>query len=364
MPQEVEFNQPSSAEPVGPAPEVETKTGAEIPKPEAAPSPPPPAKPAVTPEPAKTAVMPGPAKPAKPDQPAEANQKIGLTRPLEADKSTAAAKELEPLSASRPRRLAAWSFGLGGIALIVLFCAGCLLGTGYLALQTEMGHDVAVALRLIDEDTGAESASAEAATATAEAALAAANSPLPTPTLPPTSTPTSLPPTETPIPTETSTPTPEPVETATATPVPTDTPLPTETPTPEPPPATPTPVPTEPPVEETEPATNYGPPVLLEPENDFRFIGGNTIVLRWQPVGELASDEQYAVRLVYNFNNQVTYQGANIKETEWTIPLSLYGQIDPPENRYEWFVVVERMNEDGTATAVSPESEHRTFTWK
>ena len=102
----------------------------------------------------------------------------------------------------------------------------------------------------------------------------------------------------------------------------------------------------------------------MEPEDNFRFIGGNTIVLRWQSIGELASDEQYAVRLVYRFNNQVAYQGANIKETEWTIPISLFGQIDPPENLYEWYVVVERLNEDGSGTAISPESEHRRFTWK
>jgi hypothetical protein len=81
-------------------------------------------------------------------------------------------------------------------------------------------------------------------------------------------------------------------------------------------------------------------------------------------VGELAPDEQYAVRLVYRFNNAVTYQGANVKETEWTIPLSMYGQIDGPEYLYEWFVVVERLNDDGSGTAISPESERRRFVWR
>jgi hypothetical protein len=107
----------------------------------------------------------------------------------------------------------------------------------------------------------------------------------------------------------------------------------------------------------------YGAPVILEPKNGFPFIGGNTIVLRWQPV-DLAADEQYAVRMVYQFNGQPTWAGANLKEPEWTIPLSLFGKIDPPENKYEWFVVIERLNEDGSGTAISPESEHRTFTWK
>ena len=107
----------------------------------------------------------------------------------------------------------------------------------------------------------------------------------------------------------------------------------------------------------------YDAPVIVEPDDEFQFIGGNTIVLRWQPV-DLAPDEQYAVRMVYQYNNQPTWAGTNLKEPEWTVPVSLYGQIDPPQNLYEWFVVIERLNEDGSGTAISPESEHRTFTWK
>ena len=108
----------------------------------------------------------------------------------------------------------------------------------------------------------------------------------------------------------------------------------------------------------------YGPPVLTEPEDGFVFIQGNTIVLRWEPVGELAPDEQYAVRMVYRYQNQPTYQGANIKESEWQVPLSLFGQVDGPENEYEWYVSVERLNDDGSGTPISPESERRTFTWR
>jgi hypothetical protein len=103
---------------------------------------------------------------------------------------------------------------------------------------------------------------------------------------------------------------------------------------------------------------------LLEPADGTEFIEGNIVTLRWQPVGALAPDEQYAVRLIYQFENQTTYQGANVIETEWTLPASLYKQIDGPENLYEWFVVVERLNDDGSGTAVSPESEHQTFAWK
>ena len=63
----------------------------------------------------------------------------------------------------------------------------------------------------------------------------------------------------------------------------------------------------------------YNAPVLLEPEDGYAFIQGNTIVLRWEPVGELAPDEQYAVRMVYSFQNAPTYQGANIKESDVAI---------------------------------------------
>jgi hypothetical protein len=45
------------------------------------------------------------------------------------------------------------------------------------------------------------------------------------------------------------------------------------------------------------------------------------------------------------------------------MPNSLYRQIDPPLHRYEWFVVIERVNEDGSGTEISPQSEVRTFIW-
>jgi hypothetical protein len=141
----------------------------------------------------------------------------------------------------------------------------------------------------------------------------------------------------------------------TNTPTPTETPEPTDTPEiEESPPTTPA-APT--------PGFKYSAPEIIEPKDGFAFIRGNTILLRWNPV-DLAPDEQYAVRLVYTYQGQVTYQGANIKEPEWIMPLSLFGLVDGPDNRYEWYVVVERLNEDGSGTAISPESEHRTFTWK
>ena len=258
-------------------------------------------------------------------------------------------------SASRLPRL----LGIGAAAAAIVACLACA-GGGWFLWQSQGGEDILASL-------GLSNAAAERFPNEKEimASLTPpAYSPLPTPTLPPTSTPTPLPlptvantpvpptavpvpPTDTPLPPPTVADTPVPVDTPT--PIPTDTPAPVET-------ATPTDTPT--------PGMQYPAPVLLEPKDGAEFIEGNIVVLRWQSVGELAPNEQYAVRLIYTFQNQTTYQGTNLRETEWTIPASLYKQIDGPENRYEWFVVVEKRNDDGSGTAISPESERRTFTWK
>ncbi len=246
--------------------------------------------------------------------------------------------------------------------VVILGCVVCVGGGGWFLWQSETGSELLAGLGLpgaIPEEEIIEAGGDTEATPDT-VGFQSPISPPPTPTLPPTTTPTALPPTNTPLPTETATPLPTdtPVPPPTDTPIPTDTPLPTDTP----PPTEPTDTPT--PAETPTPAMKYEAPVLLEPEDNFAFIQGNTIVLRWEPVDELAPDEQYAVRLVYPYEGKLTYQGTQVKESEWTVPLSLFGQIDPPENRYEWFIVVERLNDDGSGTAISPESERRTFTWK
>jgi hypothetical protein len=247
-----------------------------------------------------------------------------------------------------------------GVALL-LACGLVCFGAGVMAWRSETGQNLLAGLGLVT------SAPELAATEEAAPEVELAVSPLATPTLPPTATPTLAPPSDTPAPTETATPLPTDTPVPTDTPLPpTETPIPTETARPAP---TNTPVPDEPeeaptPAAPAVPAIKYEAPLLLSPDSGFGFIRGNTIVLRWQAVGDLAPDEQYAVRMRYRFNNETVYQGSNIKETEWTVPLSLFGQVDPPENLYEWFVVVERVNDDGSGTAISPESEKRTFTWK
>lgn len=242
-----------------------------------------------------------------------------------------------------------------GIIALVLVCAVCLAG-GWFIGQSESGSQFLASLGLPSASSQTEP-TPEATEGTGGAVVF--ESALPTPTLPPTDTPTLLPATNTPPPTDTATLTPIP---NTPTPAATDTPSATETPVPTDTPEVVEKEPTKPPAAPT-PGFKYPAPQLVEPKDSFAFIRGNTIVLRWNPVN-LAPDEQYAVRLVYTFQGKPTYQGANIKEPEWIVPLSLFDQIDGPENRYQWFVVVERLNDDGSGTAISPESEHRSFTWK
>jgi cellulose synthase (UDP-forming) len=112
------------------------------------------------------------------------------------------------------------------------------------------------------------------------------------------------------------------------------------------------------------PTMKYAAPTLLEPTYKFMFNAGNTLVLHWQPVGELAADEQYAVRLVYRFQDEVIYRGHQVKQPEWVVPPWLFSQVDGPAHNYDWFVFVERVNADGSTTMISPQSEIRNFTWR
>lgn len=384
---EMDSTRISSSRPVPPPPTApEGEEGVNIPLPTAAPKPPaaqsPPAAAAETPAdkeeraPSSQPAAETPASPATESKEAPPAAGGPAGQPPEAGGPEEAGKKGPPPAAGPEPKLTAEAAAAkagrrktgaalprwliyGSVGVLVLLCATCLGGT-YAISQTGPGSQLLASLGLATGERAAIEATEESVLETLAATPTPLDSPLPTPTLPPTATPTLLPPTETPVPTDTAVPSPtaSPEGEATDTPVPTETSAPTDTAVPEEPAATPTPA------ESPTPAMKYEAPVLIEPEDGFEFIEGNTIVLRWEPVGELAPDEQYAVRLVYNFQNQVTYQGANIKDTAWQVPLSLFGQVDGPENKYEWFVVVERLNDDGSGTAISPESERRTFTWK
>lgn len=268
----------------------------------------------------------------------------------------------------RTDRPLAMSFGIGGLIVLLGLCGVCVTTGWILDAQSEDGLMVDLGLAdpttvvTLPEEIAPTTEAAPALETSQEPALVKAPvSAVATPTLPSTRTPTSAPPTATPPPTDTPLPTDTPQPTETPTPVPTDTPEPTPTPEPveEAPPET---------VEEAEPAAveepafKFGPAVLMGPQEDEVLIGNNQPVLRWQPV-ELGEGEYYAVRMVYPFNGQPTYGGINTRETQWTVPLELYQKIDPPLNRYEWYVIIERSQDEG-AIAVSPESERRHFIWR
>ncbi len=81
-------------------------------------------------------------------------------------------------------------------------------------------------------------------------------------------------------------------------------------------------------------------------------------------MGDLAGNEQYAVRLIYKHNTEIVYRGNSTKETTWTIPQELHHDADGPEFDHEWYVFVEEIQPDGTGIPVSPESEHWHFKWE
>ncbi len=187
------------------------------------------------------------------------------------------------------------------------------------------------------------------------------NPPTETPTPTATATPTLIP-----TATETPTPTVTPSPTLTATPTATATETPTETPTPEPtrpnaPTATATPLPT--------PTPRFGSIVILAPEDGVQFTGGQLVELKWEPAGELAENEWYAVRMTWLQNGERAFGGTNTKNTSWVIPAEqYYGKADQGTGRvYEWYVFVERVtvNENGEKVGepVSEQSETRTFFW-
>lgn len=369
-PPDLEASSPEvdTSELTSPRPQTETEPVAQGQEPEPGDEAKPPQGEATLPGPTPTSMSElKPAKPA-PDAEAVADVKPDVAKDQEAAEEPVKEEADQKKALALPSFLqgmspTALSFAAGGGLIVLALCAICVGGGGVLAWQNE-GQLLAglglsqVAEELPDEeDSSVVSFSTE--TAEESSVFESPLSPPATPTLPRTSTPTPLPATDTPTPTPTETSTPTPTDT----PEPTDTPVPTNTPVPTQPPAAV--VPQDTPTPEATPTSQFkfDPPTLLDPKDEASFIGISEILLKWQPV-ELGENEYYAVRLAYPYNGQTTYAGTNVTEPQWVVPLSLYKQIDPPLNRYEWFVIVERTNEDGVGVAISPESEHRSFTWK
>jgi hypothetical protein len=102
---------------------------------------------------------------------------------------------------------------------------------------------------------------------------------------------------------------------------------------------------------------------LLWPE-DGSTVPGVINILEWEPVGSLADNEWYAVRLIFRQQGELVYEGDRVQVPEWRVPERLYYQADGPALAYEWYVFVERDNPDGSVTQLSPESEARVFRWE
>lgn len=215
-----------------------------------------------------------------------------------------------------------------------------VLYVGYLAYQ-QINEPIAQPVQSLTSTLGTETE-----TATVTPALTD------TPTLEPTATPT-----DTPTVTPTNTPSPTPTQTFTPTPEPTSTPAPpTNTPN------APTPKPT--------PTVRFDTLTIIGPENNVRFEKDTIVRLEWEPVGTLADDEWYAVRLTWVENGGQNFGGVDTRDTFWHVPQEqYYGRADRETNRaYTWRVFVEKAvrnsNSSQTAIPISLPSETRTFFWE
>lgn len=244
---------------------------------------------------------------------------------------------------------------IGGIGLLLAACCiglvaagSTMFGTGGLAGLLAGTTPSATAVPTIAISTLTPTASPTSSATASPTASPGATFTVPleatdTPAVPPTAGPTPTPI----IVVVTATPTPEPATTATL--VPTDTPVGGE--------ISPGPTAT------STPQLKYPAPVLLEPE-DGGTVPGMINYLKWEPVGPLADDEWYAVRLVFLQQGESVYQGDQIKASEWRVPDRFYYQADGPALEYRWYVFVERQNPDGSTTPLSPESETFVFRWE
>jgi hypothetical protein len=108
----------------------------------------------------------------------------------------------------------------------------------------------------------------------------------------------------------------------------------------------------------------YPAPKLVGPVDDAAFTPNEEVRLQWIPVGELTDVEQYAVRLRFFENEQFKIDGHQVKTTEWIIPPEFQSRVDGPTFKFEWYVFVERVENSGINTQISPDSEIRVFYWR
>jgi hypothetical protein len=113
----------------------------------------------------------------------------------------------------------------------------------------------------------------------------------------------------------------------------------------------------------------FGAPVLQTPSDQQNFSEGEPILLQWQPVGTLGTNEFYVVTLAYNHSGATWYDDVPwTKDTQWQASNHEYLLGLSDDGRFVWSVQVTRqlgVDAGGrpTGPAVSPMSDQRTFTW-
>jgi hypothetical protein len=109
---------------------------------------------------------------------------------------------------------------------------------------------------------------------------------------------------------------------------------------------------------------------LLSPQNGQVFSARDSIVLSWQPVGQLAPDEYYVPTVAYLRFGETWYDETPwSKQPSWDMSSHRYLLELSDDGSFRWAVRVMRrtgINNEGKpeGTARSPLSEVRTLEWK
>jgi hypothetical protein len=111
------------------------------------------------------------------------------------------------------------------------------------------------------------------------------------------------------------------------------------------------------------PTLGYHAPILLSPEAKAAVPESQEVILKWNPVGTLAENERYAIRLIFMENGKQKWDGDQVQSTSWVVPRDFLNRVDGPEFKFEWFVFVEKVDENGQTVQISPNSETRVFYW-
>jgi len=121
------------------------------------------------------------------------------------------------------------------------------------------------------------------------------------------------------------------------------------------------------------PRPKYPNPDLVSPADEENIGGGEGAVfyLEWEAVPNLAEDEFYNITIMHFENGVPTYWGDGVREPRQRIDRVVgkfmgFGKADHGE--FFWWVIVQRDADpnDGRMDGpdISPESEHRKFTWQ